>query len=62
MASTVSNQTVYIQIQKEKNYLPELTILTSLFSMWGFLTCLNDILIPHLQNVFELNYFQSMLV
>lgn len=62
MASTVSNQTGYIQIQKEKNYLPELTILTSLFFMWGFLTCLNDILIPHLQNVFELNYFQSMLV
>lgn len=62
MTSTVSNQTGYIQIQKEKNYLPELTILTSLFFMWGFLTCLNDILIPHLQNVFELNYFQSMLV
>lgn len=62
MISTVSNQTGYIQIQKEKNYLPELTILTSLFFMWGFLTCLNDILIPHLQNVFELNYFQSMLV
>ncbi|MEP0859915.1 MAG: L-fucose:H+ symporter permease [Ignavibacterium sp.] len=46
----------------QRNYLPELTILTSLFFMWGFLTCLNDILIPHLQNVFELNYFQSMLV
>lgn len=62
MTSTVSNQTGYIQIQKEKNYLPELTVLTSLFFMWGFLTCLNDILIPHLKNVFELNYFQSMLV
>uniref|UniRef100_A0A7V2ZI63 L-fucose:H+ symporter permease n=1 Tax=Ignavibacterium album TaxID=591197 RepID=A0A7V2ZI63_9BACT len=46
----------------QRNYLPELTILTSLFFMWGFLTCLNDILIPHLQNVFELNYFESMLV
>ncbi len=46
----------------QKNYLPELTVLTSLFFMWGFLTCLNDILIPHLQNVFELNYFESMLV
>lgn len=30
--------------------------------MWGFLTCLNDILIPHLKNVFDLNYTQAMLV
>lgn len=36
--------------------------LTSLFFMWGFITCLNDILIPHLKNVFALNYTQSMLV
>ncbi|KSV91332.1 L-fucose-proton symporter [compost metagenome] len=36
--------------------------LTSLFFMWGFITCLNDILIPHLKNVFSLNYTQSMLI
>jgi FHS family L-fucose permease-like MFS transporter len=36
--------------------------LTSLFFMWGFLTCLNDIIIPHLKAVFELSYFQAMLV
>ncbi|MCL1115718.1 sugar MFS transporter [Shewanella aestuarii] len=30
--------------------------------MWGFLTCLNDILIPYLKNMFELNYTQAMLV
>lgn len=36
--------------------------LTSLFFMWGFLTCLNDILIPHLKAVFTLNYAQSMLI
>lgn len=45
-----------------KSYLPELSVLTSLFFMWGFLTSLNDILIPHLKNVFSLNYFESMLV
>ena len=28
----------------------------------GFLTCLNDILIPHLKAVFELNYAKAMLV
>ncbi|QRM56993.1 sugar MFS transporter [Sinorhizobium sp. BG8] len=30
--------------------------------MWGFITCLNDILVPHLKNVFSLNYTQSMLI
>jgi FHS family L-fucose permease-like MFS transporter len=30
--------------------------------MWGFITCLNDILIPHLKAVFDLNYTQSMLI
>ncbi|MEI7907349.1 MAG: MFS transporter, partial [Bacteroidota bacterium] len=33
-----------------------------LFFMWGFLTCLNDILIPHLKGVFDLNYTQIMLI
>jgi FHS family L-fucose permease-like MFS transporter len=30
--------------------------------MWGFLTSLNDILIPHLRGVFELSYAQAMLI
>ncbi|MCI2285699.1 sugar MFS transporter [Colwellia sp. MSW7] len=30
--------------------------------MWGFITCLNDILIPHLKAIFDLSYTQSMLV
>ncbi len=45
-----------------KNYTFPLTVLTSLFFMWGFITCLNDILIPHLKTVFSLNYTQSMLI
>ncbi|MBY6191866.1 sugar MFS transporter [Microbulbifer agarilyticus] len=39
-----------------------LIALTSLFFMWGFITCLNDILIPHLKGVFDLSYTQAMLV
>jgi len=35
---------------------------TSLFFMWGFLTCLNDILVPHLKAVFDLNYFKASLI
>jgi FHS family L-fucose permease-like MFS transporter len=30
--------------------------------MWGFLTCLNDILVPHLKPVFDLNYTEIMLI
>ncbi len=30
--------------------------------MWGFLTCLNDVLVPHLKAIFDLTYAQAMLV
>jgi FHS family L-fucose permease-like MFS transporter len=30
--------------------------------MWGFLTCLNDILVPHLKSIFDLNYRQSQMI
>lgn len=46
----------------KNSYLGSLTLLTSLFFIWGFITCLNDILIPHLKSVFTLNYTQAMLV
>ncbi|WP_448250196.1 sugar MFS transporter [Thalassotalea agariperforans] len=44
------------------NYKFSLFTLTSLFFIWGFLTSLNDILIPHLKGLFSLNYTQAMLV
>ena len=39
-----------------------MAMVTTLFFMWGFLTCLNDILIPHLKSIFDLNYAEVMLV
>src|SRR5512142_1923814 len=39
-----------------------MAMVTTLFFAWGFLTCLNDILIPHLKSIFDLNYAQIMLV
>lgn len=45
-----------------QNYRFSLISLTSLFFMWGFITCLNDILIPHLKGVFSLTYTQAMLI
>lgn len=44
------------------SYRTPLIILTSLFFMWGFITSLNDILIPHLRAVFTLSYVQAMLI
>jgi len=45
-----------------QSYRTPLVMVTTLFFMWGFLTCLNDILIPHLKSIFDLNYAQVMLV
>ncbi len=45
-----------------KGYGSALAIVTTLFFMWGFLTSLNDILIPHLKSIFDLNYTQALLV
>ena len=39
-----------------------MSIATTLFFMWGFLTCLNDILIPHLKHIFTLDYTKVMFV
>ncbi len=45
-----------------QEYRSAFSIVTLLFFMWGFLTCLNDILVPHLKGVFELNYTKVMLI
>lgn len=37
-------------------------VVTSIFFMWGFITVLNDVLIPHLKALFTLNYAQAMLI
>jgi len=39
-----------------------LIIVTLLFFMWGLLTALNDVLIPHLKALYTLSYVQAMLV
>ena len=39
-----------------------MTVATALFFMVGFLTCLNDIIIPHLKSIFELDYTEAILV
>ncbi|SIS34797.1 MFS transporter, FHS family, L-fucose permease [Chryseobacterium joostei] len=45
-----------------RNYTVPLITITLLFFMWGFITCMNDILIPYLKQLFKLTFFESMLV
>ncbi|GGG01222.1 sugar MFS transporter [Pontibacter amylolyticus] len=45
-----------------RNYTSPLIVVTLLFFMWGFITCMNDILIPKLQEVFTLQLWQAMLI
>ena len=47
---------------KEKKYVLVLSVIISLFFMWGLITVLNDILVPHLKALFRLNYVKAMLI
>ncbi|AFI04850.1 sugar MFS transporter [Helicobacter cetorum] len=48
-------------MQKTSNNLA-LISLTALFFLMGFITVLNDILIPHLKPIFDLTYFEASLI
>ena len=50
------------EAQNNKNYLLPLTAMTTLFFLWGFITVLNDVLIPRLKAVFDLSYTEAMLI
>jgi FHS family L-fucose permease-like MFS transporter len=45
-----------------QTYSAALTLLASLFFMWGFITVINNTLLPHLRSVFELDYTQTTLI
>ena len=44
------------------SYGRSLALLATLFFMWGFITVINNTLLPHLRSVFELNYTQTTLI
>ena len=48
--------------ERQRSYLIPLAFLTLLFLIWGLITSMNDILIPHFQNVFQLSHLQAMLI
>jgi FHS family L-fucose permease-like MFS transporter len=59
---TPTTSTTATAPESSASYTAPLAVVTTLFFMWGFLTCLNDILVPHLKPIFDLNYRQIMLV
>jgi FHS family L-fucose permease-like MFS transporter len=61
--SSNSNATqAKISSSAQRTDIRAMTLVTTLFFMWGFLTVLNDILIPYLRHIFTLNYGEVMLV
>jgi len=62
MVSPGTSTTATAPENSSASYGAPLAVVTTLFFMWGFLTCLNDILVPHLKPIFDLNYTQIMLV
>jgi MFS transporter, FHS family, L-fucose permease len=47
---------------KRPDYTVALATLTMLFFMMGFITCMNDIIIPYFKSIFSLNFTQAMMV
>jgi len=62
MAQRKDNNSTPNNASRNGNYNIPFVAVTMLFFMWGFLTALNDILIPHLKAVFDLTYTKAMLI
>ena len=57
-----SSATTITEGQQQETQKFAFIAMTCLFFFWGFITVLNDILIPFLKESFDLNYTQAMLV
>jgi FHS family L-fucose permease-like MFS transporter len=64
MASGTSSSSGQVSVASggSSNYRSAFVMVTTLFFIWGFLTSLNDILIPHLKAIFDLDYARAMLI
>ena len=47
---------------RQQSTTAALKLLATLFFMWGFISVINNTLLPHLRSVFQLNYFQTTLI
>src|SRR5499427_7772796 len=62
MVVTNANVRTAAVAASQSTYKVALAVVTTLFFMWGFVTVLNDVLVPHLKSIFELNYAKVMLI
>jgi FHS family L-fucose permease-like MFS transporter len=63
MANVSTGSTTPVTAQGTNDtYRAALSMVTVLFFFWGFVTSLNDILIPHFKSIFDLNYTRVMLI
>lgn len=62
MAITNVSTTTYAEAPASSTNKRALVMVTMLFFMWGFVASLNDILVPHLRSIFDLDYAKSQLV
>jgi FHS family L-fucose permease-like MFS transporter len=58
----LQNSVVSDQENSGQNYMPALISLAVLYFMNGFITCLNDTLVPFFKEGFTLSYADSSLV
>ena len=62
MASETTVSREMGDVAGDADYRSALTLLASLFFMWGFITVINNTLLPHLRSVFELDYTETTLI
>ena len=62
MASQIAPSNQTNSVTNSKSYTFPFIVITVLFFMWGFMTVLNDILIPYLKKLFVLSYLEATLV
>src|SRR5277367_1504989 len=62
MATISTSDQTHSSTGNNQSYRGPFAIMTVLFFMWGFITVMNDILIPRLQDAFVLTNFQIMFV
>jgi FHS family L-fucose permease-like MFS transporter len=59
---SASSPVLESQSAAKASYAAVMSLLASLFFTWGFITVINNTLLPHLRSVFELNYTQTTLI
>jgi len=59
---TEPTESIAPPIPAATHYVAALSVLASLFFIWGFITVINNTLLPHLRSVFDLDYTRTTLI